>query len=205
VNAMSSIFTITADINDYFAIQAGWLLEIKLRTTNNHPIDSATLEFDDLSVVNKTEEIVLPLENGSGDVVLRLTLLDPSKPFEDQLNRSFLALFPKEQEEETVQLKFQIHYNTSYGEILCICGSIPEFGKWSTKQARKMCWKDNGNWELEVVIRKSRIPFEYKYIVYNTNTKDIRWEAITNRGIQNSKTINVEDEWEGNKIQNNFC
>jgi len=96
-----------------------------------------------------------------------------------------------------LQTEFNIHYNTKFGEMLFIIGSTPELGSWNVGQAKKMEWNEGGLWKLTLPLSPAKLPIDYKYIMLNTFTKQIRWENSSNRVLNKIPSDGiVNDFWE---------
>jgi len=77
-------------------------------------------------------------------------------------------------------VEFSVQYHTNFGEIVFIVGNIPEIGSWKEGLAKRMEWTDGGLWKLQVTFPSASIPIEYKYVMLNTFTKQLRWEVSAN-------------------------
>lgn len=64
-----------------------------------------------------------------------------------------------------MKVKFELHYNTSYGEELYILGSAPALGDNHPERALKMDYVKDGLWSLHVSIPKKYSSFKYSYLV----------------------------------------
>jgi hypothetical protein len=104
----------------------------------------------------------------------------------------------KPEPNSTVTVNFEIQYNTAFGEIIFVVGSIEDIGNWNPMFGKKMDWNQGGAWKLSVPISKTKFPFEYKYFCFNTFTKNIRWEITENRSISEPSTdkLDLHDKWE---------
>jgi len=162
--------------------------------------DTAAFSLSDL-VVNKPEEKVVPMEKGTAAVVIKLHLSnsqigkDNLKSLSelrngtahgtngsgklDRANSSNAIGTPYSH--SFVNVAFSTNYHTQFGEVVCVCGSIPKLGGWDVTKAPKMNWNEAGRWNLEIAFRKSDTPFEYKYVIFNTHTQNARWESTPNR------------------------
>ncbi|QTA81651.1 Glycoside hydrolase, family 77 [Desulfonema limicola] len=93
---------------------------------------------------------------------------------------------------------FSIHYNTVWGQKLCVSGSIPELGNWNPEQAPEMIYTSGGIWVLKLDFTKP-VDFKYKYCLMDENKKSIKWESGENRmflwDICISKNISLIDSW----------
>jgi len=99
---------------------------------------------------------------------------------------------------ESFKIQFNIKYNVSWGEVLNVCGSIPELGGWDGSKAVRMISKDD-RWTAEIEIPTSRSYFEYKYIV-SKEGMPTKWEEGPNRPFFSSfahvaQTSEIWDSW----------
>ena len=60
---------------------------------------------------------------------------------------------------------FRIHYNTVWGQKLCVVGTIPQLGNWEPVLAKEMCYVADGEWALELELPDSVEQIEYRYFV----------------------------------------
>lgn len=109
----------------------------------------------------------------------------PSAEKQDQLrHRSFFAPRHRPSYEEKIyanqvyKIKFSIHYETAFGQYLCIMGSLPQFGEW-VEQTCKLEWSEGHIWTTQVEVN-SLEPFEYKYVIMQKGMEPI-WECDPNR------------------------
>lgn len=97
-----------------------------------------------------------------------------------------------------INLKFNIYFNSSWGQKLYIVGSIAELGKWNPDLACPMNCQSNGLWTLEIEIAKEGIEcFEYKYLVKTENkTLNEEWHKNHFYEIENGYSqIELIDRW----------
>ena len=47
-----------------------------------------------------------------------------------------------------MKVVFRIHYNTVWGQKLCVVGSIPQLGNWESVLAKEMRYVADGEWAL---------------------------------------------------------
>lgn len=64
-----------------------------------------------------------------------------------------------------MKLKFELHYNTSYGEELYVLGSIVPLGEDHPERALKMNYVKDGLWSLKVSVPRKFTGFKYTYLV----------------------------------------
>ncbi len=73
-----------------------------------------------------------------------------------------------------------IQYQTNFGESIFILGSIPELGNWR-QLVCQMTWTEGHHWKTVINLPYNICEFEYKFVCYNENTKEIKWEDRSNR------------------------
>ena len=96
------------------------------------------------------------------------------------------------------KINFQIKYDTKFGEVLAVIGSIKELGNWQIDRALKMGWNDNNIWKGTLYLdRKNIFEFEYKFIVTSGNYVK-RWEDGFNRKFDLFKLKALFDSYPGN-------
>ena len=54
-----------------------------------------------------------------------------------------------------MKVVFRIHYNTVWGQKLCVVGSIPQLGNWESVLAKEMRYVADGEWALELDLPES--------------------------------------------------
>ncbi|PRP75509.1 hypothetical protein PROFUN_15658, partial [Planoprotostelium fungivorum] len=97
---------------------------------------------------------------------------------------------------DTVHVKFRLEYITHFGQVLCIAGSCPELGAWNVHRMKQMTWNEGGIWTADLPFKRSHLPFEYKYNVYEPLPKRIvRWESIPGNRRVDLKRVN-DGSWE---------
>lgn len=98
-------------------------------------------------------------------------------------------------------IQFSINYQTSYSQIVFICGSVPELGSGDMEKAVAMQYTENGTWtkSLKIVTKQERV-ISYKYFVKNADGTIIS-EVGQPRALSansSSKAIVIDDQWQGN-------
>ena len=72
----------------------------------------------------------------------------------------------------------------SQGQAIAICGSHPSIGSWNPSRYLMMEYVGQGEWMLSVNVMGWLMPVEYKYVVVDTNTHELKmWEEGENRVI----------------------
>jgi len=183
-------------------------------------IDSTVFSLDDLRV-NRTEEKVISFDNRSGELHLNLTLSNTQYPRNSDITLKDLTddktkMIPvtpdspnRLQKSELTEsqsniyslpkitVRFGIHYHTGDGEQMRIVGSDGKLGSWDLYKAPILNW-DQGFWSIEITFRRSYLPLEYKYVVYNVHTGQSRWEQSANRKLDGAfeECLEQRDVWD---------
>ena len=103
-------------------------------------------------------------------------------------------------------IKFNIEYNTQWGENLFITGSSPSLGNYDINKALPLVCTAPGKWEGEINcnLTKERVG-SYRYFVKGAN--GIHYEAGKGRAIalnSSTKAIDTFDQWQGNSVDAPF-
>lgn len=64
-----------------------------------------------------------------------------------------------------MRVLFHIHYNTVWGQMLCVVGSIPQLGNWESVLAKEMVYNADGEWILSIDIPDHVTRIDYRYFV----------------------------------------
>jgi hypothetical protein len=64
---------------------------------------------------------------------------------------------------------------------LRISGNIPELGNWTPSKSPKFSDSKYPIWEVEFVVPKTSIPFDYKLVTCNDSGNEFTWEDGGNR------------------------
>lgn len=95
-----------------------------------------------------------------------------------------------------MKLSFKIDYQTTWGEMLFISGSTPQFGQWDPSKAIPMKNQFPGEWH--VAIDTDTINLEYKYLLQNSSGHFV-WEWGTNRKVslatEGADEVRLRDFW----------
>eukprot|EP00824_Muranothrix_gubernata_P022248 TRINITY_DN5248_c0_g1_i1.p1 TRINITY_DN5248_c0_g1~~TRINITY_DN5248_c0_g1_i1.p1 ORF type:complete len:379 (-),score=55.13 TRINITY_DN5248_c0_g1_i1:115-1251(-) len=91
-----------------------------------------------------------------------------------------------------VKLRFLLNHTTLDGSIVHVCGNVVELGNWDVRRAPRATLTVAGFWSLEVVVRTTGV-LEYKYIVRNPQTGNVRWEEGSNRPL--AVLGDLDDVW----------
>ncbi len=95
-----------------------------------------------------------------------------------------------------MRVLFQIHYNTQWGENICLIGQCSELGSWDPQKALSLEYAGNGYWQIEIDL-KNDVRTQYKYIV-KTHGDNVLWEGGNNRMlnlVKKSKYTVIHDFW----------
>ena len=68
-----------------------------------------------------------------------------------------------------MKISFNIHFQTIWGQVLYVTGSIPELGNWDTVAAREMHYSNDGHWNLELDLPDKAVTIEYRYFLKSNN------------------------------------
>lgn len=79
---------------------------------------------------------------------------------------------------DTIQASFSIVKITVPGEEVRICGDLPSLGRWYPKHGASMNPQGHNLWTSQIWLPKN-IWFEWKFVVFNTNTNTTTWEGFT--------------------------
>ncbi|MDR1980058.1 MAG: 4-alpha-glucanotransferase [Tannerellaceae bacterium] len=76
-----------------------------------------------------------------------------------------------------MNVSFNIHFHTVWGQRLSVVGSVPELGMWEPAFAKEMTCRGNGHWQLELALSSGVQEIEYRYFL-SGNDKPIfeEWE-----------------------------
>ncbi len=98
-----------------------------------------------------------------------------------------------------MRLRFRVHYHTSWGQSLYVCGSLSELGGWATDAARPMNYLADGFWELSLDLEDPSSLIDYKFYLRHDYGGGIEWEFGDNRQLSLPKSLPeelvVQDEW----------
>ncbi|MFC2125502.1 4-alpha-glucanotransferase [Bacteroidota bacterium] len=99
-----------------------------------------------------------------------------------------------------IKVSFKINYLTVWGQMLYICGSIPELGNWDLDRAVKMSYQNDGDWSGQIKLKDTtNNPITYKYFLKDQENQVIFQEWGKQRSLfidkTNEKDINCLDYW----------
>jgi hypothetical protein len=68
-----------------------------------------------------------------------------------------------------------------------VVGAIEQFGEWQATRAFTLTRTSVPGWyRALVMVNESRVPFEYKYVLYDEADGTTLWESGSNRVLENS-------------------
>ncbi|MBP6284650.1 MAG: 4-alpha-glucanotransferase, partial [Paludibacteraceae bacterium] len=104
-----------------------------------------------------------------------------------------------------MKINFNIQYHTTWGQRICIVGSIPALGKNSIAKSLVMNHMGNGKWEASIQIRTVE-PFTYQYVIVDAQGNSIsEWGENRVLAIPSSyKEANIQDTWRANGEDKTF-
>jgi len=73
----------------------------------------------------------------------------------------------------TVNLRFNIVYNTTWGQSILILGSTKWLGNWDINNCKPLKYERDDIWSIEIVAnvkKNEHLQFEYKYILFEEQT-----------------------------------
>ncbi|MDD7633287.1 MAG: 4-alpha-glucanotransferase [Parabacteroides sp.] len=97
-----------------------------------------------------------------------------------------------------MKITFHIHFNTVWGQQLCLFGSIPELGSWEPALAKEMQYVGDGNWQLDLEVPSFRQSIEYRYFIREHEERMYEdWEK-NHRLVFDGKTKHyiLQDVWQ---------
>ncbi|RMG56551.1 MAG: 4-alpha-glucanotransferase [Bacteroidetes bacterium] len=96
-------------------------------------------------------------------------------------------------------VRFHIHFHTSWGQQLFVCGSLPSLGDWEYRQAAPMQYQSDGRWELTLDVPDDIPAFSYKYILFHEPSGGVEWEFGADRVVEikakRFSEIDLQDVW----------
>jgi len=86
------------------------------------------------------------------------------------------------------RVEFLVHARTAMGDVMYVCGSIPELGNWQRNRAVKLKYGGAGEgadsvWGGMVTLEDERMQFEYKYFILKQDGSRI-WEKGADKNRQ---------------------
>lgn len=106
-----------------------------------------------------------------------------------------------------MRLRFRVHYHTSWGQTLCVCGSPEQLGAWDAEAARPMNYLADGFWELSIDLPDDSGDMSYKYFVRHEYGGGTEWEFGPDRILPLPTTspeeLVIQDNWRAQKAATN--
>jgi 4-alpha-glucanotransferase len=97
-----------------------------------------------------------------------------------------------------MKINFSIHYNTVFGQHICVCGSAKSLGNRDVSKAVKLNYQKDGFWSITLNIPTKTKLLEYKYVLVDDHGNST-WEWGDGRTINiselNVPVISVRDHW----------
>lgn len=82
--------------------------------------------------------------------------------------------------QQTYQIWFKVHFDSKFGEEVCVFGSIPELGGWKTHKYR-LKWTEGNYWVSDKPCVTESRHFCYKYRVLGPDGEPTKWEEGADR------------------------
>jgi 4-alpha-glucanotransferase len=81
-----------------------------------------------------------------------------------------------------MKIRFNVQCPTSWGEVVCVVGSIPELGNWDPEKGIVLTCENYPEWTAELELNYDKLcPIEYKFCIINKDNKSVvRWEEGEN-------------------------
>lgn len=96
-----------------------------------------------------------------------------------------------------MKIEFAIEYQTTWGQELYICGSVPVLGSWQEQEALKMEYKGNGKWKISIYIADTEKRIEYYYLLKEgENTIRKEWGSPHNISLVKAGFLHISDYWQ---------
>lgn len=99
------------------------------------------------------------------------------------------------------KIKFNINYNTNFGEEIFICGSIPELGNMDISKAQKLNY-NNKNWTLTISTQTVGALQYFYFIKEHSIISRTEWGEHRRIHITKSKDYSVNDYWKDEPFHN---
>jgi len=85
---------------------------------------------------------------------------------------------------------FEIHYETAFGERVCVLGNHENMGAWDPSRAAALEWTEGHAWKTSVELPAGGV-FFYKYIVVRDDGEIVRWQDGSNSMLVLPESWNV--------------
>ena len=97
-----------------------------------------------------------------------------------------------------MKIKLSIHYNTTFGQQICVCGSAKSLGNGDVSKAAKLTYLKDGNWSITLNIPRNTKRLEYRYVLLDEHGNRT-WEWGDGRTVKlselNAPEIFMHDQW----------
>ncbi|OMJ87831.1 hypothetical protein SteCoe_10395 [Stentor coeruleus] len=170
------------------------IVEIKEELSENTPHNSKKEKiFAEIIKNTISEESQKPRDAKSYDFYTDKTSgVDNFYRKYEQERKSATSEDTKDQENETFECEFSVHYETKFGESIVIVGSCEELGKWNPDKGLNLIWHIGHRWSQTLKI--STLPFEYKYLCKSSEITT--WEGGFNRIVSEKPNEAFYDSWQ---------
>ncbi len=85
---------------------------------------------------------------------------------------------------------FEIHYETAFGERVCVLGNHEIMGAWDVSRATALEWTEGHAWKTSVELPAGGV-FFYKYVVVRDDGEIVRWQDGSNSMLVLPESWNV--------------
>lgn len=85
---------------------------------------------------------------------------------------------------------FEIHYETAFGERVCVLGNHEIMGAWDVSRATALEWTEGHAWRTSVELPAGGV-FFYKYVVVRDDGQIVRWQDGSNSMLVLPESWNV--------------
>ena len=102
-----------------------------------------------------------------------------------------------------MKIRLHINFHTVWGQSIYITGSLSELGAYDIALAKKMQYRGDGNWELELNLPEKPVDFEYRYFL-SSNDRLIfeEWQRNHKQSITDIQQNYVLIDYWQNRPQN---
>ncbi|KAK9822642.1 hypothetical protein WJX81_002600 [Elliptochloris bilobata] len=82
---------------------------------------------------------------------------------------------------DSVRVSFALPYRCTFGQHLCLVGSISPLGAWDVRQGVAMSWSEGDVWTVDLELHtRAGSHVEYKYVVRNEDGTPTVWKPGSN-------------------------
>ncbi len=97
-----------------------------------------------------------------------------------------------------MKINLSIHYDTTFGQTICVCGSWKSLGNWEVSNAARLSYEKNGRWSLSLDVAEDLQDLEYKYLLVEEDGR-YSWEWGDVRSVKvggyDVPVIHLHDQW----------